>query len=435
MLLVYSLQSSPRLEYVMRLFFGELIQTDFRITTDQQEFQSYDGSKLNYSRKRFGSECFIYAADLLFEKGIREQKVVVGEWKSIKTLFVHNALSDLPFDPFAAAFYLVSRYEEYLPFIADDKGRFPEKSGIGFREGFYEIPVVNHYAIFLKELLERQRPHLFFKTSSYQFQLTYDIDFAFDYRGKGILRNTGGYIKSLMRFDWKEMKSRTKVLLGNDPDPYDTYDYQFSLHERFNLKPIYFFLLGDYSKLDKNISWRNTDLNSLLRKIAEKYEVGIHASFASNDHHEVLKREMERLSKITGKKIIRNRQHFLKLSFPATYQNLLGNGITEDYTMGFASLAGFRAGIASSFYWYDLSKEVITSLRLFPFAVMDASLYYYLKLPAGEALQKSKDIIDQTKKVNGTFQFLAHNDLIAERGAWKNWREKFEALIAYAAGV
>jgi hypothetical protein len=435
MLLVYSPQSSPRLEYVMKLFFGDLIQTDFRITIDPQEFQSYEGAKLNYSRKKFSSECFVLAADLLFEKEIREQKIPVGEWKGIKTLFAQSALSDLPFDPFAAAFYLVSRYEEYLPFIADDKGRFPEKSGIGFREGFYDIPVVNHYAIFLQELLQRQYPSLIFKTFSYQFQLTYDIDFAFEYRGKGILRNTGGYMKSLMKFDWKEMNSRTRVLFGNAPDPYDTFDYQFALYEKFNLKPIYFFLLGDYNKFDKNISWRNSALHSLIVKIAGKYEVGIHASFASNDQQGILKREINRLSQITGKKIIRNRQHFLKLTFPATYQNLLANGITEDYTMGFASQVGFRAGIAAPFYWYDLSREEITPLLIIPFAVMDASLYYYLKLPAEEAFQKSKDIIDKTKKVNATFQFLAHNDLIAERGAWKNWREKFEALIAYASGV
>lgn len=435
MLLVYSPQLSPRLEYVMQLFFGELIQTDFRITIDQREFQSYDGAKLNYGKKQLSSECFVYADDLLFEKGIREQKIGVGEWKNIRTLFGHRALSDLPFDPFATAFYLVSRYEEYLPFIADDKGRFPEKSGIGFREGFYEIPVVNHYASFLKELLQQQYPQLSFKTSSYQFQLTYDIDFAFNYRGKGILRNAGGYMKSLMKFDWKEMNSRSKVLFGNDPDPYDTFDYQFSLHERFNVKPIYFFLLGDYTRFDKNISWKNSGLRSLIRKIAEKYEVGIHASFASNDHHGLLKTEMSRLSKITGKNTIRNRQHFLKLTFPATYQNLLANGITEDYTMGLSSQAGFRAGIASPFYWYDLSEEKITSLRIFPFAVMDASLYYYLNIPAEEGLQKSKDIINQTKKVNGTFQFLAHNDLIAERGVWKNWRENFEELLACASGV
>src|SRR5204863_6854388 len=119
MFLIYSSQPSPRLEYVLQLFFDELIQIEYRITNDEKEFQSYDGAKLNYSKKKSGQEIFVYADDLLFEKGIREQKISIAEWKNIKTLFAHHEVSDLPFDPFAAAFYLVSRYEEYLPFTPD----------------------------------------------------------------------------------------------------------------------------------------------------------------------------------------------------------------------------------------------------------------------------------------------------------------------------
>src|SRR6266446_1744644 len=90
MLLIFSPQSSPRLEYVMQLFFAELIQTEYRITHDEKEFQSFEGAKLNYSKKKISEEIFVYADDLLFEKGIREQKVSLGEWKNIKTIFVHE---------------------------------------------------------------------------------------------------------------------------------------------------------------------------------------------------------------------------------------------------------------------------------------------------------------------------------------------------------
>jgi hypothetical protein len=64
---------------------------------------------------------------------------------------------------------------------------------------------------------------------------------------------------------------------------------------------------------------------------------------------------------------------------------------------------------------------------------MDASLYYYLKLSPDEARQKSKQLIAEVKKVNGTFQFLAHNDLISEHGPWKGWQKKFEELLDYAS--
>jgi hypothetical protein len=275
-------------------------------------------------------------------------------------------------------------------------------------------------------------PQLSFQNSSYQFQLTYDIDFAFAFRGKGFTRNAGGLAKSFLKFDWKEIALRTKVLLGNETDPYDTFNFQASLQDKFQLKPIYFFLLGDYGKFDKNISWRNDELQKLIKKISENYEIGTHCSYASNDHPEKVKIEIDRLSGITSKKVFRNRQHFLKLKFPSTYQTLLANGITEDYTMGFASEVGFRAGIASPFYWYDLLKEEATTLRIFPFAAMDATLHYYQKLSPDEAFTKTKKLINEVKKVNGYFQFLAHNDLLCN-SLWPDWRNKFQELLAFAS--
>ena len=435
MLLIYSSQSSSRLEYVMQLFFNELIQTDFRITTDELELKSFEGPKLNYSRKKFSDEIFLSAHHLLFESLICAQNISVGEYRQIKTLFAYDMASDLPFDPFAAAFYLVTRYEEYLPFSADRYKRFQDKESISFREGFHEVPVVNHYAIFLKEILQERFPQLSFKTSSYQFQLSYDIDFAFAYRNKGFIRNAAAYLRSIRDFNGKEISSQSKVLLGTQSDPFDTFEFQHLLHKKFSLQPVYFFLLADYGAFDKNISWTKKTFRQLIKKVADQNQVGIHSSYASNLHPEKVLKEKERLEKITGKRIFRNRQHFLKLKFPSTYHHLLLCGITEDYTMGYASFPGFRAGIASSFTWYNLSKEEVTPLKVFPFAAMDASLFYYLKLSPDDALQKCKQIIGQVKKAGGTFQFLAHNDLISEQGPWPGWQKEFEEMIAYACIV
>jgi hypothetical protein len=419
----------------MQLFFNYLIQTDFRITASEQEFQSFEGAKLNYSSKKFSDEIFLPAHGLLFEEGIKAQNISIGEFRHVKTLFAHDAAGDLPFDPFAAAFYLVTRYEEYFPFSADRYKRFPDKESINFREGFHEVPVVNHYGIFLKEILQERFPQLPFKISSYQFQLTYDIDFAFAYRDKGFIRNAAAYWRSLRNFKRKEILFHSKVLLGTRPDPFDTFDYQHALHKKNLLQPVYFFLLADYAAFDKNIPWTKKPFQQLIKKVSDQNPVGIHSSYASNLHPEKVLKEKERLEKITGKNIFRNRQHFLKLTFPSTYQRLLHYGITEDYTMGYASLPGFRAGIASSFSWYDLSKEEATPLRVFPFAVMDASLFYYLKLSPNDALERCKQIIEQVKKAGGTFQFLAHNDLISEQGPWPGWQKKFEELITYASIV
>lgn len=53
MLLIYVQKITPRIRYVMQLYFGELIRTEFEITDDANRFQSFHGARLNYSQRRF----------------------------------------------------------------------------------------------------------------------------------------------------------------------------------------------------------------------------------------------------------------------------------------------------------------------------------------------------------------------------------------------
>jgi hypothetical protein len=429
MLLIYVPQVTPRIEYIFRLFFGELIQTQFSLTSNRSVWEQHTGPRLNYSRQRFGNEVFIHAHNLLFEQGIKRQNVAVRKKAASVEIFAHEAPADLSFDPMAAAFYLVTRYEEYLSFTADAYGRFPDTENLLVKENIHEKPVVNQMAAAVKNLLEEKFPTLVFSKSPFQFELTYDIDFAFAFRGKGFLRTIGGYAKSLLQLKWSEAVLRNAVLRNHHTDPYDTFEFQSGLHEKFNLHPIYFFLLGDYSRLDKNIWWKSEVLQALIRRISTRNETGIHSSFASNDFPEKIPMEIGRLENLTGKKVFRNRQHFLKLKFPQTYHSLLANGITEDFTLGFSSLAGFRAGLASPFFWFDLKNEISTSLRLFPVAAMDATFRYYQHLSPGETASKIMALAREVKKVGGYFQLLAHNDLLQARGVWKEWPQHFEQLL------
>lgn len=432
MLLIYAPTDTPRLRYTLQLIFHELLQMKWALTTDPAGFAAYSGARLNYSKTRMEHIPFLYADDLLFSQGIAATDVTCGDYNGIRIIFSHDASSDLPFDPLAASFYLVSRFEEYLPFRADRHGRFPAEESLNYRAGFHRQAVVNHYALLIRNLLQSHDPGLHIPENKFTFELTYDIDMAYAYREKGWLRNAGGYLKALGKLNLKEMMQRSRVLAGMEKDPFDTFDFQQELHERYHLHPAYFFLLGDHGAFDKNISWRNTSFMQLVRRISEVSETGIHASYASNDSPQRLSAEKARLEQMSGKKVIRNRQHFLKLKMPATYQHLLSAGITDDYTMGYASQIGFRAGIATPFYFYDLSREETTTLRIHPFAAMDAAMFYYLKMDAGTALQQMKLLTDELRAVGGTFCFLAHNDLISSQGPWQGWPMHFEQMIDYA---
>ncbi|MEI7803414.1 MAG: polysaccharide deacetylase family protein [Bacteroidota bacterium] len=432
MLLIYTIKVTPRLQYIADLLLRELLEIDFEFTNSADRFYQYSGPKINYSKERSGNELFIYSHPLLFETDIKLQRTEYGEYNGIPTLFSSGKEADLPYDPFAAAFFLVSRYEEYLPFKEDKHGRFRFEKGVAYHKGFHQIPVVNHYALHLKDLIHSHYPEIIFSSKEYQFILTYDIDQAYKYSELPWYRSIGGRLKAILRRDWNHLKERKKVLSGEEKDPFDTFDEQFRISQKNHLYPIYFFLLGNYSSLDKNNSWNSKRMNQLIKNIADKYLIGIHPSFKSFKNSNKLENEVARLNSVSGKKIIRSRQHFLFLEFPYTYRNLIAQGIEEDYTMGNPNIIGFRASIASPFYFYDLKRDETTSLRVHPFAAMDSTLFYYTKVTAESALEELKLITDEIKKVHGTFIYIAHNDLISKQSLWKGWSQCFEEFIEYA---
>ena len=128
----------------------------------------------------------------------------------------------------------------------------------------------------------------------------------------------------------------------------------------------------------------------------------------------------------------KSRQHFLKLKMPQTYQRLIENDITEDCTMGYSSQVGFRAGLCSPFYFYDLEKEIKTGLKIFPFQVMDATLIYYLHKNPQEATQVIFSLIEKVKSCNGTFSTLWHNSSFSEQQEWVGWTDFYKSIFKKA---
>ncbi len=432
MILIYTFKVTPRLQYIADLLLRELLEIDFEFTTSVDRFYQYQGPKLNYSKDRLGSELFISAHSLLFENDIKIQRTEYGEHNGTVTLFAVKKEADLPYDPFAAAFFLVTRYEEYLTIKEDKHGRFRIEKGVAYFKGFHQKPVVNHYAIHLKELFQSRFSELTFSSKEYQFILTYDIDQAFKYKELPWYRSIGGLIKAYLRRDWNYLEERKKVLSGEVRDPYDTFDEQNRISLNHRIYPIYFFLMANYSIMDKNNPWNIKGMQATIRNISDRFLIGIHPSFNSFKKPMKIETEIARLNAVSGKQIVRSRQHFLRLEFPYTYRNLIEQGIQEDYTMGNPNIIGFRASIASPFYFYDLIRDDTTALRVFPFAAMDSTLHYYLKVTPESALEELKLITDEIKKVQGTFIYIAHNDLISKKSIWRGWNNCFEEFIEYA---
>ena len=434
MVLVYCHKVTSRIKYALGLLLETLLGVEWELTTQSAVFKGFEGPKLNYSREPLSEdEVYISASGFLEKRGV--QPFVPGlSWKEgLPQLFSgDDPRCHFGFDLPAAAFYLVSRYEEYLAVEKDQHGRFMAEKSFAFKHGFLETPVVNHYALMLRDRLKKSFPGLAFPVQEYGFTPTYDVDVAYAFLGRGFLRGLGGALRSMTELDVKALKQRLDVVLGKKRDPFDTYDLQLEWHRKYKLKAFYFFLCGEYGPFDKNISFFSTIFQNLVKKVSDYAYTGIHPSYGSHEDPERLSAEGSRLSGILNREIHFSRQHYLKMEVPATYRSLIRNNIDHDFTMGYPSQPGFRASVASPYFFYDLEREEQTILKVFPFAVMDGTLRDYLGLTPEEAIARLEKLVKAVREVNGSFFSLWHNESLCECNRWKGWRRVYEHLLEVA---
>ena len=423
-----------RLYYIFELMLKDELGIDFKFTTDKDSYLSHEGAILHYGKYPMPEESGLYqqAANILFEHDIADQDVKICNYKESKAIYpVFNEKSLFPFDIFAASFYIISRYEEYLPHVSDNYNRFQPQDSILYKMEMMERPVINLWSIDLGNELVARYPEITLKKKTFRFVPTYDVDAAWAYRNKGFFRTTLSLCRDILRFDKNEIKYRWDVLRKKKMDPFDTFEYQIKLQKELKLSPLYFILCGDYNTNDKNISIKNKEFQQLIKHLGDYALVGIHPSFSSYLNKNMIKEEISRLSDVLKREVTISRQHFLRLSLPSSYQILIELDITDDYTMGYASQAGFRAGYADTFKFFDLENDMKTKLNIHPFALMDGTMRDYLNLDVQESYEKAKKLVDEVKNVNGTFILLWHNETLSGEKRWEGWITLYRKILDY----
>lgn len=433
-MILYSHTLTPRLQYVVN-FLSQYYSTPIKIICDEEKYLAHpDPHRINYSYHRLSEdEVWIHSHVLLFESTVRPVKIECFEQRGYKAFF--KAEGDAGFDLFAAAFYLITRYEEYLPHQHDAYGRYSHTGSLAFREGFLHLPLVNIWLEDFRDLLTDNLPGLRLAPSHFRFQATYDIDIAWSFQQKGFSRNAGSLARLFFSGKWRSMAHRIRVIRGKQQDPFDAYDWMNNFHAQYSLQPLYFFLVAaQRGKFDRNIDPLNPAFQSLIKDTASAYKIGLHPSWACGDQPALLKKEKAWLEKLTGQAIDISRQHYIRLSLPATYRQLLSAEILNDYSMGYATANGFRASVATPFYWYDLKGGVASPLLLHPFCFMDANAFFEERKSPQEALEELMAYYKVIRSVNGTMITIWHNPFLGTDPLFEGWKEVYEEFVRRVSG-
>jgi len=403
---------------------------EVNFTTTIEEFIAHDSLKMSYTKQQLGNEFFIKSNEILFEQGLSDIEINVSDWEDTKGFFYIGEKSALPFDIFAASFYLLSRYEEYLPHVNDQYGRFSATESIAYKNGFLHQPVVDIWAYKFKDRMSKQYPEFEFPKRSYKIKPIIDVPSAYIFKLKGLMRTFGGTVKDLSELKLKRLYYRYMVMLGFKHDPYDTFKYIVNKQRQTKFKFLFFFLIGDYSTYDKGINPNKKAFVSLIKRVADYCKVGLKASYFAIHDFAILKKEKQKMEAITNRSLLASRNSFSKLNLPESYRNLIELEIKEDYTMGYVNHIGFRAGSCTPFLFYDLDYEVQTPLKIWSYNLMD-----YALLKTQSLLDKKKEltqIINEIKKVDGEFVPVFHNYTFSELERWKGFKELFNMILESA---
>jgi len=242
MVVIYAAQHSPRLQYITSFIFNDLLHTPFEIITDLQVFNATDGIKIYYVEYQKDGLTILPANNILFETRIIPQQIAIGELDDFKTLFPAKTDSStiFPFDIFAASFYLLTRYEEYLPHEKDENGSYYFKQSIAFKEDFLHQPLINIWVKYFAEWLKKNAPSFHYELPVFKFIPTYDVDVAYAYKGHGVIKNLYHLFKSILTLKPLKARQQLEVLKGNTKDPFDIFDDLIQLNKTYGLHSLFF---------------------------------------------------------------------------------------------------------------------------------------------------------------------------------------------------
>lgn len=316
-------------------------------------------------------------------------------------------------DLIASTYFLISRYEEYINpnTNRDTHGRYIGKQSIPAKANFIHRPIIEEYGQLLRNLLKQTNITLPpIPQQINHIYLTHDIDSITNYR------RLRGLIGGILRRE--NIISILKSLTNINNDPAYTFPWILKHNNLLHKATQIYFIKATHNAtgLDRptyNLTGKNfIHLKKEILKSSPNAIFGLHASYKSGNNPDIIVEEQKLLQyAIENQRITTSRHHYLRTLQPNDMEALIDARITDDYTMGYADIAGFRLGTCRPVHFINPSTRKLTTLTLHPLTIMDCTLSepHYMNLNYNQALSYAQTLISQTKKHNGDLCLLWHN--------------------------
>lgn len=327
-------------------------------------------------------------------------------------------------DLIASTFFLITRYEECVNRnVRDAHGRFLGKKSLPYKAEFIDRAIVDEYGCLLRKYLRKAgilaiEPKQEFR----HIYLTHDVDQIWTW---------DNYYKAFRSFAKKVINNENyKILPIKSAHNYKKYDPIYTFPELITwdneVKDIYgaekctdlYFMMGCEKKqyVDNGYCANKDRTRNLIEYLKDSgANIGIHTSYSASLNMNLLKTEIDNIKALSPIDIKKARNHYLASREPEDYSYYIENGITDDFTMAYADVAGFRLGTSRPVKWINPITMKLTNLTLHPMTVMECTLdsSNYMNIDnIEEAFETVKSLIDNVKLHNGEVVLLWHSPSI-----------------------
>jgi len=418
-LIVFSTILTPRIKYIFNFIFKDILKAEVEFTGNSQYFLESEQAKISYGEQPMADELFFKSSKLLFSNKLEEINIKTISFGDYQAPFpVENSL--LPFDVFAASFFILSRYEEYIHQQKTQEDFKPTKSN-QHKWKILDRPIIDEWALILRNLVRTKYPQFKFNEQRFSQQPTLNFEIS-PTIPEGFIKRTKFLFSAAFDKENNYLSSTFDRITGIGIKTDQVLNEMEKIFEKAKITPVYFIgfpnVIQEYLTINGASKYLNTKSVGLLRPCASNKQK---ASF--------IKEGLSKLKKLLPEQVNMTSQQLEILKFPICYLNLLNTAITSDYSMGYAETPGFRAGTCTPFSWYDLQLEKVTPLNVKSYCISDSALQY---LSEEEIKAIINSYIDAVKVVNGSFISSWQLRNISNQLKYKKLSSAFKEMLNYA---
>ena len=417
-LIIFSNILTPRIKYIFNFIFKDILKAEVEFTGNSTYFLQSEHIKISYGDEPLGEELFFKSTPLLFSNKLEEIKPKTVSFGEYHVPFPVEQ-SALPFDVFAASFFMISRYEEYLHQRNTEEEFKPSKS-YQHKWRVLDRPIIDEWALIIKSIIRKKHPTFKFQEKKFQYLPTIHFSML-PHLPDGFLNRTKFIFSAVFKKENNYLGSKFDRLTGIGINNEQVLEQVKEIFVSKKSNPLYFVdfpdVPMDYIRIDN------------IAKTLNNQSVGLLRPCASNTQKITeIKEGLVKLKKIHPNLTTSTSQQLEVLKFPICYLNILNSGITSDYSMGYGNVPGFRAGTCTPFNWYDLQLEKVTPLVVHSYCLTDHILQF---LTHEAATEKIHQYIDAVKMVNGTFYSSWSLKSLSDHPKYKKLKSLFREMLNY----